>query len=59
MAAAAARYEKAHYYIIDTESGYPRFNLAKRLAEHIGGIYILFDSINEEKIVQLIRQERE
>jgi|GEM_PF-2558114 len=58
MAAAAARNEKAHYYVIDTECGYPRFFLAKKLAEHIGGTYTLLDTMNGEEIVQLVRQER-
>lgn len=59
MAAAAARNEKAHYYVIDTECGYPRFYLAKKLAEHIGGTYTLLDTMNGEEIVQLVRQERD
>ncbi|MCA1917339.1 VWA domain-containing protein [Methanospirillum hungatei] len=57
MAAAAARNEKAHYYVIDTECGYPRFYLAKKLAEHIGGTYTLLETMNGEEIVQFVRQE--
>jgi len=57
-AASAAKKLKARFIVIDAEYGYPRLYYAKKLADSINGRYIRLEAMNEEKIVQLVRNER-